>query len=378
MKIIKTIISIIIFANLISYSQEVPFGNVTRLRKISENSSWSSIVSYKTNIILIPYGSGTEVLEFSGETFAKSFISNFGIINFADTLNDIPFVFSDDRSLSFKIENQPWKKIFLIERINDYQIVKDKVYFIGYNQSELQRYLIRTSDFIIFERIKLSFFSDSDPRIFKINDNIYISSQDGLVYDIYKLNNFNSFTKVETKLNNIIDGIQFKNKFIYRSSNGNMIYSTDLLFSQSNQIGFQAVDDYNFIAGSDLIFILNYNKLYFSYDGNSWSSFSVANINSSRSFLNSIVFHDKHIFLAGDQYYVYKIGPIISSKGLSVESELIHAVKITGNIGQQVEISASDELNGEYKPLTYFTLPSTEFIYNDNRTNKAKQYYKIK
>ena len=158
MRIIKSIISIIIFANLISYSQEVPFGNVTRLRKIQETPVYSSILSYKTNLLVIPYNSGPEVLELSGETFVKSFISNFGLINIADTLNDIPFILSDDRSLSFKIENQPWKKIFLIERINDYQITKDKVYFIGYNQSELQRYLIRTSDFVIFERIKIPFF----------------------------------------------------------------------------------------------------------------------------------------------------------------------------------------------------------------------------
>ena len=158
MKIIKSIILIIIFSNLISYSQEVPFGNVTRLRKIQENPVYSVMVSYKTNILLIPYESGMDVLESSGETFVKSFISNFGPINIADTLNDIPFILSDNRSLSFKIENQAWKKIFLIERINDYQIVKDKVYFIGYNQSELQRYLIRTSDFVIFERIKIPFF----------------------------------------------------------------------------------------------------------------------------------------------------------------------------------------------------------------------------
>ena len=379
MKIIKSIISIIIFANLISYSQEVPFGNVTRLRKIQETPVYSSILSYKTNLLVIPYNSGPEVLELSGETFVKSFISNFGLINIADTLNDIPFILSDDRSLSFKIENQPWKKIFLIERINDYQITKDKVYFIGYNQSELQRYLIRTSDFVIFERIKIPFFSDSDPRIFKINDAIYISSQNRLVYDIYKLNDFNSFAKVETKLNNIIDGIQFKNKFIYRSSDGNMIYSTDLLLSQSKSIGFPSPYDYNFIAGSDLVFLGFGSSVCFSYDGDNWSSFTVENINSNgRPNLKSIVFHDKHIFLVGDKFDVYKIGPIVSSKGLSVESELIHAVKITGNIGQQVEISSSDELNGEYKPLTYFTLPSTEFIYNDNRTNKAKQYYKVK
>jgi hypothetical protein len=151
MRIIKTIISIIIFANLISYSQEVPFGNVSRLRKIQETPVSSSILSYKTNLLIIPYYGGQDVLELSGETFVKSFKSNFGTISISDTLNDIPFILSDDKSLSFKIENQPWKKIVLIEYINDYQITKDKVYFIGYNQSELQRYLIRTSDFVIFE-----------------------------------------------------------------------------------------------------------------------------------------------------------------------------------------------------------------------------------
>jgi hypothetical protein len=91
-----------------------------------------------------------------------------------------------------------------------------------------------------------------------------------------------------------------------------------------------------------------------------------------------MVIFDNHLLFSGDRFDVYKIGPITSSKPLSVESELIHAIKITGNIGQQVEILASDELNGEYKPLIYFTLPSTEYIYNDNRTNKLKQYYKVK
>ena len=135
MKIIKSIISIIAFANIFVYSQEVPFGTVTRLRKIQETPVASSIISYKTNLLVIPYNSGQDVLELSGETFIKSFKSNFGPINIADTLNDIPFILSDDRSLSFNIENQPWKKIVLIEYINDYQITKDKVYFIGYNQS---------------------------------------------------------------------------------------------------------------------------------------------------------------------------------------------------------------------------------------------------
>ncbi len=145
------------------------------------------------------------------------------------------------------------------------------------------------------------------------------------------------------------------------------------MLSQSNAIGFQSSYDYNFIAGSDLVFIGNRNNVYFSYDWDNWSFFSVYNINSNgRPYLKSINFHDKHIFLVGEKFDVYKIRPIISLKPLSVESELIHAVKITGNIGQQVKIFSSDQLNGEYNPLTYITLPSTELIYNDNRKNKPK------
>lgn len=379
MRIFKSIISIIVFANIFVYSQDIPFGNVTRLRKIQETPVWSSIISYKTNLLIIPYNNGSEVLELSGETFSKSFISNFGLVQIADTLNGNPFIVSDDKMISFKIENQPWKKISLIEYINDYQILQDKVYFVGYNYTEKQNYIIRTGDFIIFERLKIPFFSDSLPRIFKIDDVIYVSSQNRLAYDIYKLIEFNSFLRINAKITNVIDGVQFKNRFIYRGSDGSMIYSTDLTLSDSKSIGFAAGSDYNFLAGSDLVLIGYGNKVYFSYDGNNWSSFIVENINSNqRDLLKSIVFHDKHIFLVGDKYDVYKIGPIISSQPLSVESELIHAIKIKGNIGQQVEILASDELNGEYKPLTYFILPSTEFFFNDNRTNKVKQYYKVR
>jgi len=379
MKVIKLLLLILINLNLNSFSQEVPFGTVTKLRKIQESPVWASIISYKTNLLIIPYNSGSEVLELSGETFSKSFISNFGLIQITDTLNGNPFVVSDAKVISFKTDNQPWKKVSLVENLNDYQILKDKVYFIGYNYTEKQNYIIRTGDFVIFERLKFPFFSDSIPRVFQIDGNLYISSQNRLVYDIYKLIDFKSFIKITTKLNDIVDGIQFKNKFIYHSSNGAMVFSTDLFLNQSKPMGFAAPFDYNFIAGSDLVFIGFDSKLFFSYDGDNWSSVNVENINAnSRGFMKSITFHDNHIFLVGDKYDVYKIGPITSSKPLSIESELIHAIKITGNIGQQVEILASDELNGEYKPLTFFTLPSTEYIYNDNRTNKVKQYYKVR
>jgi len=71
MKVIILLLAIIIHLNLNSYSQEVPFGTVTRLRKIQENPVPSSIISYKTNLLIIPYNSGSEVLELSGETFSK-------------------------------------------------------------------------------------------------------------------------------------------------------------------------------------------------------------------------------------------------------------------------------------------------------------------
>jgi hypothetical protein len=82
--------------------------------------------------------------------------------------------------------------------------------------------------------------------------------------------------------------------------------------------------------------------------------------------------------MAGDVDRFYKVGPILSPTGLNVKSELVHAVKISGSVGQQVEILASDEVDGEYKPLQVIILPSIEYIYNDNRLNKSRQYYKVR
>jgi hypothetical protein len=85
-----------------------------------------------------------------------------------------------------------------------------------------------------------------------------------------------------------------------------------------------------------------------------------------------------YLFTAGEVDSFYKVGPILSPDGLNIKSELVHAVKIRGSVGQQVEILASDEVDGEYTPLQVITLTSTEYIYNDNRLNKPKQYYKFK
>jgi len=125
-----------------------------------------------------------------------------------------------------------------------------------------------------------------------------------------------------------------------------------------------------------MLFAVSPNKqnLLYSNDGLNWASFS---INLDRGIIKPLAALNKNLVMTGNDY-VLQLGPFFSSEQLQVQSELVHSIKITGNIGQQVEILSSDELNGEYKPLTYFTLPSTEYIYNDNRTNKAKQYYKVR
>ena len=377
MRNILKLVFLISLSNAILNSQDVPFGQLTRIRKLQQNIYGDplGLVSYKTNVLVLPMRGG-DIMEFNGEIFVKSQSIQNARAQFADSLNGVPFIIYENQ-ITFKTEKPQWNLVSLVEYLNDYQIISGMVYFTGKNPSDNYDYVIRTKDFVVFERLKITFVSDYVPRIFKIKNNLFLSSQNRLKFDLYSVVDFKSFNKVDSKTTNVLDAIEFKDRLIFTSGDGTGIYYSEVDFSNPKPAGFQA-NIYNFLSASDMIFAYSANKIFYSSNASEWQSFSVES-NSIDSFSpNQMVIFDNHLLFSGDRFDVYKIGPIISSKPLSVESELIHAVKITGNIGQQVEISASDELNGEYKPLTYFTLPSTEFIYNDNRTNKAKQYYKIK
>lgn len=378
MKYILKLTLLIALFNTILNSQDAPFGQLTRIRKLQQNIYGDplGLVTYKTNVLVLPMRGGN-VLEYTDGIFST--LSSFPNtrIQFADSFDGIPFVVNENKII-FNNKKQQWNQISLVEYLTDYEILSGTAYFTGKNLTDNYDYIIKTKDFTIFERLKINFISDSTPRLFKINNSLYLSSQNRLSFDLYKLDGFSSIVKIETKSTNILDAIQFKNKLISINYNGMGIYSSDLDFSNMKPLGFNIPYIYNFKSTSDMVFAYYEGKIFYSQNGESWQSFSVQTNGGESGFPNQMVIFDNHLLFSGDRFDVYKIGPITSSKSLSVESELIHAVKITGNVGQQVEISASDELNGEYKPLTYFTLPSTEYIYNDNRTNKAKQYYKVR
>ena len=368
---------LIAISNTILNSQDAPFGQLTRIRKLQQNIYGDplGLVAYKTNVLVLPMRGG-DVLEFNGEIFVKSQAVQNVRAQFADSLNGFPFI-AYENQITFKTEKPQWNRVSLVEYLNDYQIISDMVYFTGKNPSDNYDYVIRTKDFVVFERLKINFVSDSVPRIFKIKNKLFLSSQNRLKFDLYSVVDFKSFNKVDSKTTNILDAIEFKDKLVFTSGDGTGIYCSEVDFSTPKPAGFQA-NIYNFLSASDMLFAYSANKIFYSSNASEWQSFYIES-NSIDSFSpNQMVIFDNHLLFSGDRFDVYKIGPITSSKPLSVESELIHAIKITGNVGQQVEILASDDLNGEYTPLTYFTLPSTEYIYNDNRTNKVKQYYKVR
>jgi hypothetical protein len=378
MKNILKLVLLILLSNAVTNSQDVPFGQLTRIRKLQQNTYGDplGLVTYGTNVFVIPMRGGA-ALELSDDIFMPS--QNFPVtrVQFADNINGVPFIV-DGNQIYFNNKKPNWSRVSLVEYITDYQILLGSVYFTGKNPVDNYDYIIKTKDFVSFERLKIKAISDSTPRLFKINNDLIISSQNRLVFDLYKVKDFNAFEKIESKGTNIIDAVQFKDRLISINFNGMGIYSSDLDFANQKPLGFNIPYIYNFLCGSDMIFAYYDGKIFYSNNGDNWQSFIVQPNGVESGFPNQMVIFDNHLLFSGDRFDVYKIGPITSSKPLSVESELIHAVKITGNIGQQVEILASDELNGEYKPLTYFTLPSTEFIYNDNRTNKTKQYYKVR
>ena len=235
------------------------------------------------------------------------------------------------------------------------------------------------SAFKFFKRYKIPFLNlPQSAYISRIGEEYYFSNGDRDT-ELFKTSDFTSFEKVEGAAPNIAKAYQFKDVILYiERGAGGYIFVTDRTFKSSKNTGVRS-DLHSFKIFNDVGFTTHKDTKSINYtiDGLNWASFPVNSIYTHRE-INTLAFFENHLFCVGDENFSYKIGPISSSEPLKVQSELIHAVRITGNIGQQVEVLASDELNGEYKPLKYFTLPSTEFIYNDNRTNKAKQYYKVR
>jgi hypothetical protein len=384
---LKTFAAAFLLFALCCLSQTTPFGEVLEVKK--RNIGWTTgadivgVVAYRTNLLCIPIQPGN-LTDFGFVREDKILYSGLNLqlgleLSYVGLFKSNPIIIYGRNTISFCPNDNNWFSTKIPEQILDVEIDDDNVCFLAKNAVDNSILLIKSQNLKYFERFKTGLFETNTiftARLFKVDGEIFISTGE-LSRQIVKTKNFKDFIQVKTGLTNIHDAFQFKNSILYTISN-NQTFITDNNFSISVPLDIYSNHNSFVVINENLFsFSYNYSLINYTSDGLNWSSFKIGSQWRNIE-LNQICANGNYLYFAGDRDNIYKIGPIISSKRLSVESELIHAVKITGNIGQQVEILASDELNGEYKPLTYFTLPSTEFIYNDNRTNKAKQYYKVR
>jgi len=380
-------IATFIWSTIYCFSQTTPYGEVVEIRK--RNVGWRTgadivgLVAYRTNILCIPIqpGNSTDFGFIRDDQIVYSGLNlpNGLQLSYVGLFKNNPIIIFGENTISFCPNENNWFSTKISEQIIDVEIDDESVCFLAKNAVDNSLHLIRSQNLKYFERFKTDLIDTnliSSAKLFKIDNNFFISTG-SLSRQIIKTTNLKDFQPVKTGLTNIYDAFQFKNVILY-TINDTKTFVTDKTLSNSTPLGVYSNNNSFVVINENLFsFSYAYSLINYTLDGLNWSSFKIGSAWRNIE-INQICASGKYLYFAGDRDNIYKIGPITSSKPLSVESELIHAIKITGNIGQQVEILASDELNGEYKPLTYFTLPSTEYIYNDNRTNKAKQYYKVR
>ena len=359
--------------------QTTPFGEIQKIPK--DIKLWSTILSYRTNLVIIPYG-GQDYSSYSNDNFVKK-SEKIPIVNatlsFAGTFKDSPFLVYNYGEIKFLTLQDKWITTIIPGTIVDFDFDDNQIAFITFDGVDHKYAIVKTTDLKFFKRYKLPFLNPPQEGYISKIGGEYIFSNGYQETELLRTSDFTTFEKVEGAAPRIAKAYQFKYVIIYiERGAGGYIFVTDRTFKSSKNTGVRS-DLHSFKIFNDVGFTTHKDTKSINYtiDGLNWASFPVNSIYTHRE-INTLAFFENHLFCVGDENFSYKIGPISSSEPLKVTSELIHSVRITGNIGQQVEVLASDELNGEYKPLKYFTLPSTEFIYNDNRTNKAKQYYKVR
>ncbi len=391
MKTVKTrqIVAFLLF-QLSVLCQTTPFGEITKIPNTQQNKVWATILSYRTNLLFAAYSDGWDSLSYSNGEFVKTTELKppvNSILSFSGTFKNSPFLIYNYKTIIFSPSPNQWVTLTNPEMIIDFETEEDKVVFLSVNEIDKTFTVITSTDLKFFTRFKtpfktLNFNQDyglDENKLFRVGDKYYLSFLKEESRVLYETLDFITYEKVEGTAINIWDAFEINNQILYIDSpNSRQTFLTDKTFKTSTPLGIQS-DNYSFKFFNGIAFSTSRyaKKINYSLDGINWSSFPVKSVYNHKE-INTLCFFKNHLIFVGDGDYIYKIGPIFSPEPLQVNSELVHSIKITGNIGQQVEILASDELNGEYKPLTYFTLPSTEFIYNDNRTNKAKQYYKVK
>ena len=370
--------------------QTTPFGEITKIPNTQQNKVWATILSYRTNLLFAAYSDGWDSLSYSNGEFVKTAelkppFNN--TLSFSGTFKNSPFLIYNYKTILHSPNPNQWITILNPEMIVDFESGDDKITFLSINEIDNTFTIIESTDLKFFKRYKTPFktlnFNQSyglyANKMFKVSGKYYLSFLKEETRVIYETSDFINYEKVEGAVSNIWDAFEINSHVLYINGyDSGQLFLTDKTLKTSKSIGIQS-DNYSFKIFNGTAFSTSRSakQINYSLDGINWGSFPVKSVYTHKE-VNTLCFYQNHLFFVGDGDYIYKIGPISSPEPLQAQSELIHAIKIKGNIGQQVEILASDELNGEYKPLTYFTLPSAEFIYNDNRTNKAKQYYKVR
>ena len=370
--------AVLLFTHLIGLSQSTPFGEVKPIPMPPGYAYGNQIMltAFKTNLLVADALGNIWI--YKSETFdqvRKTPVT--GRVAYKGLLKETPFFVSTGGDIIYLNSENKWITVNIQESVYSVSCSENSLVIIGL-KSDRSFNIIETKDFIFFKRYQNNFvdsglFGFDTLNAFHINNILHLKykTKDKMIF--LKTTDFLSFEEINTPIIEFNFGCM-DNGRVFFTSNG-ILFTADPELKKPLSLGV-SVDANSFVKISNMLFAVSPNKqnLLYSNDGLNWASFS---INLDRGIIKPLAALNKNLVMTGNDY-VLQLGPFFSSEQLQVQSELVHSIKITGNIGQQVEILSSDELNGEYKPLTYFTLPSTEYIYNDNRTNKAKQYYKVR
>lgn len=372
------IFAVLLFTHLTGLSQSTPFGEVKPIPMPPGYAYGNQIMltAFKTNLLVADALGNIWI--YKNEIFEqvrKTPVT--GKVAYKGQLKETPFFISTGGDITYLNAENRWITVNIQEAVYSVSCSENSLVIIGLKPDKNFN-IIETKDFIFFKRYQNNFvdsglFGFDTLNAFHINNILHLKykTKDKTIF--LKTSDFSSFEEINTPIIDFNFACVENGRVFFTSKGDLFIVDTEL--KKPLPIGI-SVDANSFVKVSNILFSVSPGKqnLNYSNDGINWASF---NINLERGIVTPLTVLNKKLILTGYDY-ILQLGPFSSNQPLQVESELIHAIKITGNIGQPVEISASDELNGEYKPLTYLTLPSTEYIYNDNRTNKAKQYYKIR
>lgn len=365
--------------NTKTLAQSTPFGEIEYIPK--EFKVWHTLIPANGRLYSFPYSTDIPITIYQGTNRTYLTNNSGGVIRFGGVFKNGPLIISDPKSTLTWFNEKRFSSVNLPESVLDAVITDSEISLLLYDQYRKNLTVATSQDLLFFRRFALPFLSTGkldEVNHFKLDGWFFFTVENLGRREIHRSRDLISFEKLPTSITNAVEIFSFNNRHIMVDSNGlTSVVGDD--FSSSNDLGIYADKD-SFITTENMIFCSNLQRkvVHYSRDATNWSSIYLKDIHVIDSQQKPLAINDNYLFMAGDVDRFYKVGPILSPTGLNVKSELVHAVKISGSVGQQVEILASDEVDGEYKPLQVIILPSIEYIYNDNRLNKSRQYYKVR